>query len=60
MAAQEVNMRVFVMFADKISVLPATTMLVDGEHLYVYNGEDLVGLYRVEDVIAAYKSESRE
>lgn len=53
-------MRVFVMFADKISVLPATTMLVDGEHLYVYNDEDLVGLYRVEDVIAAYKSETRE
>ena len=54
-------MRVFVMFADKISVLPATTMLVDGEHLYVYNGEDLVGLYRVEDVIAHIsRNESEE
>ena len=39
------------------SIITGTTMFIDGDKLYVYNGEELKGIYRTESIIVAYRTD---
>jgi len=47
---------IYVQYCDKTSVVNGTDLIMDTDHLYVYNGEELIGVYRLSEVTAAYKT----
>lgn len=49
--------KVTVIFNDKTSVINADTLIVDAGYIYAYLGEDLRGVYKLSNVLAAYKTE---
>lgn len=48
--------RCYIITTQGTSVIVGTTMFIDGDILYVYDGEDLAGLFRMDEVREAHKT----
>lgn len=49
----------FIKTLDVTSVIYGERMFIDGDTLFVYDGENLKGMYKVEAVILAYSTEGK-
>ena len=51
----------YIKTADSVCVIPADTLIFEpnATHVYAYNGEKLVGMWRVDTVIDAHLTERK-
>lgn len=49
----------YIKTTDSTTIITADHMFLDGNYLYVYNGEELYGMYKADAVIDAHRTEAR-
>ena len=49
--------RFFIKTKESTSVISGTKMFLDGEYLYVYNGDELFGMFLASAIIDAHRTE---
>jgi hypothetical protein len=52
-----VSSRFFIKTTDSTSIINGDYMTVHGDYLFVYAGEELVGMFRSDAIIDAHKTE---
>ena len=52
-------MRYFIKTTETTSIINGEKMFIDGDYLYVYNEEELVGMYLQDAIIDAHRTEGR-
>lgn len=54
-------MTAYIKTAESVCVIPADTLIAEpnATHVYAYNGENLVGMWRVDTVIDAHLTERK-
>ena len=54
-------MTAYIKTSDSVCVIPADTLIAElnATHIYAYNGEKLVGMWRIDTVIDAHLTERK-
>jgi hypothetical protein len=51
--------RFFIQTQNATSIITGEKMFVDGDYLFVYSGEDLIGMFKADAVIDAHRTEGK-
>ena len=49
--------RFYIKTTDSTAIITGTKMFIDGDMLYVYNGEELYGMFRVDAIVDAHRTD---
>lgn len=54
------NYKYYIATTQCTAVISGATWFVDGDVLYVYDGEELAGMFRLEEIHIAYRSPEKK
>ena len=52
-------MRFFIKTTETTSIIKGEKMFLDGTHLYVYDGETLMGMFKADAIVDAHRTEGK-